>query len=554
MTQPSRAQLIISLLAMMAWALGQASGSSYLEPPQFYPGCYSGLSWKSAVGDVNLDGRDDVVSSTTNYFSVQLSTPSGNLGPPVVTVIPSCSTCPMNLTQALIGDFNRDGNPDLLFLDGSSVNHPVYIGNGGGLFSFHRNIVFPYPLLVGMSTVDLDQDGYPEVVLHSLEVLSGWSQSVLHVISTAGGNYTHTMKYRPGLGLGQPKFADVNGDGLPDLIALATLPFTTGLPFIRVLQGLGNTSSFGLSWNISLPPVPFLYPYDTGVELVAADFDGNNVADLVVNIWNQAAALQAPTISTCLNPLAGVNWSTMASPGFGSWNFQAKDVNGDGFLDLMGAQNYFTWTGGTPPSYYTGVVRHSRYSVAMGNGTSQFQTPTLFQMPSYPYPASLPALSHIGPINVGDFDGDGDPDLVFHFSGPQWGCVLARNRSRFGTPFSVGSLHSPSITSGTPAVGNSLFSISVTGMPSGASAMLALSLAVNPVASPILIDFSPNNLILPIGSGLTTTNAQGQASVQIPIPPIPALQGSVVFGQWGATNPSSAGGFVLSSGATFIIQ
>ena len=48
--------------------------------------------------------------------------------------------------------------------------------------------------------------------------------------------------------------------------------------------------------------------------------------------------------------------------------------------------------------------------------------------------------------------------------------------------------------------------------------------------------------------GITYTNAQGAASVQIPIPSNPALQGAVVFGQWGAINPSNGLLTVLSGG------
>ncbi len=556
MMRQTSSHLILCLLATIGWSFGQ-SAPSYLDPPQFSPGCFSGSSWRFSVGDLNNDGREDIVSSTANTFAIQLSTSSGNVGPPVMAVIPlSCMFCPMNLTQSVIGDFNRDGNKDLFFVDSSSAYHPMYAGNGLGQFHFLGTVFLPYSNPRDLCTADFDMDGFPEIVVHSVEPLpGGWNQSVLHVISTAGGACTQTMKYTTGLVLMGPTFADVTGDSLPDLVALAGVTGGGGpISFLLVRQGLGNPSSFGLTWSTTLPPVPFLYPIDTRVALVAADLDGNSVADLALNIWNDAAALQPPTISTCLNPLSGANWWTMPSPGFGSGPFHVVDVNGDGFLDLMGAQNYFTWTGGTPPNFYSGVVQHSRYSVAIGNNNGQFQSLATFQMPSTPYPPVL-GVSYFAPTSVGDIDGDGDPDLLFHHSSPPWGCGLARNRSRFGSASGGGGTYAPATTSGLPVAGNSQFSIAVSGMPASAPALLALSLAVNPVPSPVLIDFSPANLILPIGSfGLSTTSPQGSSSIQLPIPNNPLLSGTVLYGQWGVADPQSGGSPVLSGGATFIIQ
>ncbi len=550
MTRPSFTYLILSFLASIVCAFGQ-SGPSYLEPPQYYPNCFAGWTVRISVGDLNHDGRDDVVTSTANTWAVQLATPGGSIGPPVVTTFAPPGLPPfgtINLTRSVIGDFDRDGNQDLFFIDASSGFHPVYLGNGLGQFSFQKTLYFHFLNPSQLCTADFDMDGYPEIVVYALSAWNSGYQGVLHVISTVGGIYTQTMRYPTGLVLYSHKFADVTGDGFPDLVALAAVVGGLGPTYILVRQGLGNPSSFGPSWALPFPMVPIPYPGFTFYELVAADIDGNGAADLVLNIWNSAAALQPPTISTCVNPLSGANWWTMPSPGFGSGPFHAADVNGDGFLDLMGAENYMTWTGGTPPNSYSGVIFHSRLAVAMGNGNNQFQPPAFLQMPSSAVPTGYLALK------PGDFDGDGDPDLISHYVGLPGGCGLARNRSRFGSPSGGGGLYSPVITSGLPISGNAQFSISLSGVPINAPALLGLSAGLNPAPSTVFIDFSPNNLILPAGTlGLTTTNAQGQASIALPLPLSPLLSGAVIYGQWGVANPQSGGAPVLSSGATFII-
>ena len=132
---------------------------------------------------------------------------------------------------------------------------------------------------------------------------------------------------------------------------------------------------------------------------------------------------------------------------------------------------------------------------------------------------------------------------------------VARNRARFGSPYGNTGLFSPLLGSGLPSPGNAAFAITLGGIPANTPALLALSLATNPAGStsPILVDLAAANLVLPLSLGLTQTNALGVASIALPIPANPALLGSVVFGQWGLSDPLLPGGLILSSGATFII-
>ena len=84
-----------------------------------------------AVGDFNRDGSPDLVTAnhSSNNVSVLLGNGSGGFG--AADQLPAGPT----RTRLAVGDFNRDGIPDLAAANSGSNIVSVLLGNGSGGFA-----------------------------------------------------------------------------------------------------------------------------------------------------------------------------------------------------------------------------------------------------------------------------------------------------------------------------------------------------------------------------------------------------------------------------------
>jgi hypothetical protein len=172
--------------------------------------------------------------------------------------------------------------------------------------------------------------------------------------------------------------ADFNRDGKLDL---AVLDGDNG--GISILLGNGD-GTFQSGTFISLS---YFFQF------VIGDFNGDGNVDLAV--------MGQPTSQYVLDVFLGNGDGTfqpaLSLPGFNANDLVAADVNGDGKLDLIGASS----------GYYG--AKQGTVSVALGNGDGTFQPAQTYAGVPTPYPAI-----------IGDFNGDGKPDLV---QGDQYGLI-----------------------------------------------------------------------------------------------------------------------------------
>jgi hypothetical protein len=123
-----------------------------------------------AIGDINGDGRDDIVTSCfafSNRVGVRISTPTGFVAP-LEIALPS----PVDVSLA---DLDGDGKLDLVAVDIEQGSAALLLGHGGGLFSSPRVVPMgaaPSSVAVG----DFDGNGVPDMAT------VGLGESVVRVL------------------------------------------------------------------------------------------------------------------------------------------------------------------------------------------------------------------------------------------------------------------------------------------------------------------------------------------------------------------------------------
>ncbi|MCI0456649.1 MAG: FG-GAP-like repeat-containing protein [Gemmataceae bacterium] len=190
--------------------LGNGDGT-FQAARNFRPG--GGSPAGVTVGDFNGDGRPDLATANSFDFgnlglgvSVLLGIGDGTFGPHQDFAVGS------GPTDIQVGDFNRDGRPDLAVANsgGGSTTVSVLLGNGDGTFQAPRDFVTgPGPTAVAVS--DFDGDGQPDLVVTSLGV------GVSLLLGTGTGTFQPARNFRAGVAPEAGAVGDFNGDGRPDV-------------------------------------------------------------------------------------------------------------------------------------------------------------------------------------------------------------------------------------------------------------------------------------------------------------------------------------------------
>lgn len=220
-----------------------------------------------AVGDLNGDGKLDLVLTTVSQVYVLLGNGDGTFQAAVAY------PAGVNLTSVAIGDFNGDGHPDLVVSDyvdqtgvqSNTVN--VLLGNGDG--SFQTPVTFavgvaPWEVVVG----DFNRDGIPDLAV-SGEFAGSAFNNVSVLLGNGDGTFQPAANYSTSTSAAISPFAvvtgDFNRDGIPDLAVLDT--------GVTILTGNGD-GTFTLGAKLVTGNVPG--------DVAAADLRGTGMLDLVV--------------------------------------------------------------------------------------------------------------------------------------------------------------------------------------------------------------------------------------------------------------------------------
>ena len=332
---------------------------------------YSSVNgFKPIADDFNGDGNIDFLQpGGPNIF---LGSGDGHFGDRQI----AAGTSPTSIASA---DFNGDGKPDIVYGDYDGSNLTILTNDGSGAFSSLSIPLVQRPLRV--YTPDLNKDGKPDIVAITWETNSFITGHLVILINTGSGFATPILYGNDnGLPARFPRsaaFGDVTGDGVIDIVIGNPDPYG----YLIVLRGAGD-GTFSTIQNYQLGSNSFYYPpYGVGI----GDFDHDGKMDIVTLAARNLLVLKGNGDGSfgvpVMIPAPGANQSEMA----------VADFNHDGNLDLVLTNN--------TPAFQSNYI--SYVAVMLGNGSGGFSDAVNYQVGTGD-----------SMITVADFNNDNELDIA----------------------------------------------------------------------------------------------------------------------------------------------
>jgi hypothetical protein len=335
---------LLSLTAVFGAPFAHSQVSFYGTPT--IAGCAAAV-----IGDFNRDGNLDIINCAG---TVLLGNGNGTF-----TTGTTLSNVP-----SFVADFNGDGIPDVLAFS-QSGNLFVYLGNGDGTFQAPKETYTGVPLYTpGLAVADLVTGNNDADV-----VVPNPAGGILVFLGKGDGTFAAPVNYASPYAIGQFFVGDFTGDGKADILSAES-----GGVFVLPGNGDGTfqaakITTFSGQWSV----------------VAVGALNGGSTLDLVVDFSSFSTSLTETAVmlgngdGTFQQPTDQFTTSTVSSSPV------LADVNGDGNLDLL-------------------IQSFPFLQVYLGNGNGVF---TAAQAYSYNSVSLTP-----GPIFVGDFDNDGKPDVT----------------------------------------------------------------------------------------------------------------------------------------------
>ncbi|MEG4278409.1 FG-GAP-like repeat-containing protein [Microcoleus sp. MON1_C1] len=261
-----------------------------------------------AVGDFNKDGNFDLVTGNqaTNNVSILLGNGDGTFGAATYFGVGS------NPDTVTVADFNGDGNSDLATANLNSNNASILLGNGNGIFGAATNLsVGSSPTYVAVG--DFNKDGKSD-----LAATNFYSSSVSILLQNANGTFGAATNFTVGDQPYSIAIGDFNADNNPDLAAS-----NYSSNNVSILLGTG-TGSFSTATNFSVG----LQPED----IASGDFNADGKLDLAT------ANGSSSNVSVLFGSGNGsFGTATNFVVGGGTSGIVVGDFNKDGLSDLATA-------------------------------------------------------------------------------------------------------------------------------------------------------------------------------------------------------------------------
>lgn len=333
-----------------------------------------------AAGDLNHDNKPDLViaSNYQNRMATIVNLGSRQFAAPIITIPPDPPNTFGEFVNVEIGDFNGDGNNDVVALQGSN-NKKIrffHYGSQGELIGFssirlsNLNNNTEGSIFMGK----LNSDNLMDLVVFSE---SGGVRSINFVYGQSNGPLSLSNSIYLSDKLYSICINDLDGDGDNDL-AIGLYDDTTPIRHsILLLTNSGNWAIDG-NWSPLLDnPIILDYPFPP-YGVTAGDFNNDGIMDLATLLYGDIIMIN--------RGLGGMQYSEgvyyAVSP---SSRIFAEDFNHDNRMDLLTASAY--------------TVNLNRINVVLNDNLQGFKAPR----------AILWGSNYIG---ASDFNDDGFPDLL----------------------------------------------------------------------------------------------------------------------------------------------
>ena len=365
----------VILIGTAALAFANPAPAADLYPSLSY--IVSNAPSAVVLADANDDGFKDIIEvGQSNFIAVLLNKKDGTFSSPKAFYQTN------GIPQALaVADVNHDGHMDIISISPSTNDVSVLLGIGNGLFHAETDSgsgtaapsygVGTVPVYV--TVADVNGDGLPDIVTANYQ---GASVSVL--LNRGDGTFRDAVNYTVGRGPDCVQVADMDGDGKLDIVVANSSDDT-----LAVLTGKGDGTFVK---KPSFTQLGFQPSQATFQAIAVADVNHDGHMDVVAT----DTVGTAPTVQLLLGKAGGgflrvTHFDTDLNPRYVLFD----DVDGDGNPDLIVSN----------PGAET--IR-----VMLGNGAGSFHSPQ-----SYPAPGINGEVELQG-FAVGDLDNDTHPDIV----------------------------------------------------------------------------------------------------------------------------------------------